>query len=139
MRSGVFQSKLSLLRQIVHNRVAESGHESVTANCVADVPHVFKVKSPAIVQGQWERRGKVCAALRRSGLVPEEVTRYRSFGGKDTTSRVMMEGILVNEEEHADEMADLLFAVQPGTNQGSRRLYFSDETLGRAERDPVRS
>jgi bacterioferritin len=66
-----------------------------------------------------------------------EMIRY--FGDKDTTSRVMMEDILAKEEEHADEMADLLFAVQPDTNQGSRRLYFSDETLGRAEREQVRS
>jgi len=37
-----------------------------------------------------------------------ELIRY--FGEKDPTTRVMMEGILVNEEEHANDMHDLLVA-----------------------------
>src|SRR5579863_306586 len=34
----------------------------------------------------------------------------RFFADKDPTTRVMMEGILVNEEEHANDMHDLLVA-----------------------------
>lgn len=34
----------------------------------------------------------------------------RFFAEKDPTTRVMMEGILVNEEEHANDMHDLLVA-----------------------------
>jgi len=34
----------------------------------------------------------------------------RFFGDKDSTTRVMMESILVNEEEHANDMHDLLVA-----------------------------
>jgi len=37
-----------------------------------------------------------------------ELIRY--FADKDPTTRVMMEGILVNEEEHANDMHDLLVA-----------------------------
>jgi bacterioferritin len=37
-----------------------------------------------------------------------ELIRY--FGGNDPTTRVMMEGILTNEEEHANDMHDLLVA-----------------------------
>jgi len=37
-----------------------------------------------------------------------ELIRY--FGDKDPTTRVMMEGILTNEEEHANDMLDLLSA-----------------------------
>ena len=37
-----------------------------------------------------------------------ELIRY--FSDKDPTTRVMMEGILVNEEEHANDMHDLLVA-----------------------------
>jgi bacterioferritin len=36
----------------------------------------------------------------------------RFFGDKDPTTRVMMEGILTNEEEHANDMHDLLVAHQ---------------------------
>jgi len=32
----------------------------------------------------------------------------RYFGDKDPTTRVMLEGILANEEEHANDMHDLL-------------------------------
>jgi bacterioferritin len=34
----------------------------------------------------------------------------RFFGDRDPTTRVMMEGILTNEEEHANDMHDLLVA-----------------------------
>jgi bacterioferritin len=37
-----------------------------------------------------------------------ELIRY--FADKDPTTRVMMEGILTNEEEHANDMHDLLVA-----------------------------
>jgi bacterioferritin len=52
----------------------------------------------------------------RENLVAERIAceHYRElirfFGDKDPTTRVMMEGILVNEEEHADDMRDLLVA-----------------------------
>lgn len=39
-----------------------------------------------------------------------ELIRY--FGDKDPTTRVMMEGILTNEEEHANDMHDLLVAQE---------------------------
>jgi bacterioferritin (cytochrome b1) len=38
------------------------------------------------------------------------VAGLRYFGDKDPTTRVMMEGILTNEEEHAYDMHDLLVA-----------------------------
>jgi bacterioferritin len=37
-----------------------------------------------------------------------ELVRY--FGEKDPTTRVMMEGLLAKEEEHANDMHDLLVA-----------------------------
>jgi bacterioferritin len=51
-----------------------------------------------------------------------ELIRY--FGDKDPSTRVMMEGILSNEEEHANDMHDLLVAHQgtPSLKQGSERL-----------------
>ncbi|MFY4729029.1 ferritin-like domain-containing protein [Nitrospira sp. BLG_2] len=91
------------------------------------------------------REGTSLADMIREDLIAERIAietyreMVRYFGDKDTTSRVMMEGILAKEEEHADELADLLFAVQPDTNQGSRHLYFSDETPGRTEREQVGS
>jgi len=49
-----------------------------------------------------------------------EMIKY--FGDKDPTTRIMMEGILAMEEEHADDMADLLFAVNPTTEEMTKLL-----------------
>jgi bacterioferritin len=69
----------------------------------------------------------------REDLIAERIAieSYREIiqflGDKDPTSKRLMEHILAKEEEHADEMADLLFAVEPATGEGSRNLYSSDE------------
>jgi bacterioferritin len=79
------------------------------------------------------REGTSLADMVREDLIAERIAieTYREivrfFGDKDPTSRIMMEEILAMEEEHADDMADLLFAVQPSTGEGSRPLYFADE------------
>jgi bacterioferritin len=57
-----------------------------------------------------------------------EIVRF--LGDKDPTSKRLMEEILAKEEEHADDMADLLFAVQPDTGEGARNLYAKDEVPG---------
>lgn len=79
------------------------------------------------------REGTSLADMIREDLIAEriavesyrEIIRY--FGERDPTSRLMMEEILAKEEEHADELADLLFAVEPATGEGAKPLYFSDE------------
>jgi rubrerythrin len=69
----------------------------------------------------------------RENLIAERVAIavYREmiafFGERDSTSRTMLEGILAMEEEHADELADLLFAFEPQDKEAARRLYFKDE------------
>lgn len=56
-----------------------------------------------------------------------EMVKY--FGAKDPTSRVMMEGILAMEEEHADDMADLLFAVNPETDATTELMAPDEKSL----------
>jgi bacterioferritin (cytochrome b1) len=72
------------------------------------------------------REGSSLSDMLREDLIAERIAieTYREmiafFGDKDPTSRVMMEGILVKEEEHADELADLLFEVGAGSTAGSK-------------------
>jgi bacterioferritin len=79
------------------------------------------------------KEGTSLADMMRENLVAERIaiTIYREmvkfFGDRDSTSRLMTEEILTKEEEHADELADLLFAVEPQANNNSHRLYFPDE------------
>ncbi|MFO0985523.1 MAG: ferritin-like domain-containing protein [Planctomycetota bacterium] len=65
------------------------------------------------------REGAAIAEMLREDLVAERIAieSYREmvtfFGDKDSTTRIILEGILAKEEEHAEEIADLLFTVEP--------------------------
>jgi bacterioferritin len=87
------------------------------------------------------REGTSLADMIREDLVAERIAieTYREiinyFGEQDPTSRILMEEILAKEEEHADELADLLFAVEPGSADTPRPLYFDDEAPMQARSD----
>src|SRR6201996_5063208 len=92
--------------------------------------------NPAIITDRSHseyKEGTSLTDMIREDLIAERIAieSYREIiqflGDKDTTSKRLMESILAKEEEHADDMADLLFAVQPDTGEGARNLYFSDE------------
>ena len=80
----------------------------------------------------------------REDLVAERIAieSYREmiqfFGDEDPTSRVLMEEILAKEEEHADDLADLLFAMGPDEGE-ARRLYGADEVPGQGAGKPAKS
>ncbi len=67
--------------------------------------------------------GETLADMIREDLVAERVVidvyseMIRFFGDKDPTTRVLMEGILKDEEEHAADLADLLYIVNPQTGE----------------------
>lgn len=97
--------------------------------------------NPAILTSRSHseyKEGTSLADMIREDLIAERIAieSYREIiqflGDKDTTSKRLMEQILAKEEEHADDMADLLFAVEPDTGEGSRNLYFKDEVPGTA-------
>jgi bacterioferritin len=75
----------------------------------------------------------------REDLIAERIAiqTYREmvafFGEKDPTSRRMMEEILAVEEEHADDIADLLFAVEPDNVENTKKLYFDEEVPGKSD------
>jgi bacterioferritin len=92
--------------------------------------------NPAILANRSHseyKEGTSLADMIREDLIAERIaiSSYREIvqflGDKDPTSKRLMEQILAKEEEHADDMADLLFAVEPNTGEGSRNLYFADE------------
>ena len=56
----------------------------------------------------------------------------RFFGTADPTSRRLMEEILAVEEEHADDIADLLFSTQPDNVDNVTKLYAPDELVGQS-------
>jgi bacterioferritin len=85
------------------------------------------------------KEGTSLADMIREDLIAERIAieTYRDiiqfFGQKDPTSRTLMESILAKEEEHADELADLLFAVEPKGGEDKRKMYFADEVPGASD------
>ena len=51
------------------------------------------------------------------------------FGKEDPVTRRMFEGILKDEEDHADEIADLLYTVDPKT--GKTVEQFSGDSVSK--------
>jgi len=83
--------------------------------------------NPAVISASAHseyKEGSSLADMIREDLVAERIAieSYREmiqyFGDKDSTSRTLLERILAKEEEHADEMADLLYAVDPASAKG---------------------
>src|ERR1700760_4023636 len=92
--------------------------------------------NPAILSGRSHseyKEGTSLTDMIKEDLIAERIAieSYREIiqflGDRDPTTKRLMEEILAKEEEHADDMADLLFAVEPDTGEGSRPLYFADE------------
>ncbi len=83
--------------------------------------------------------GTSLADMMREDLIAERIAieTYREminyFGNKDSTTRRMLEEILAKEEEHADELSDLLFAVVPESGKEDGKLYFKDEAKVRVK------
>ncbi len=83
------------------------------------------------------KEGTSVTDMLKEDLIAERIAieSYREmikfFGDRDSTTRRMLEGILAMEEEHADDLADLLFAQSEGE---TRQLYSADEvpTLSKA-------
>ena len=67
--------------------------------------------------------GETLADMIREDLIAERVVievyteMIRYFGDKDPTTRHMIEAILADEEEHASDLSDLLFVVDPRTGE----------------------
>ncbi len=67
--------------------------------------------------------GETLADMIREDLVAERVVievyqeMIRYFGGNDPTTRRMLEHLLAEEEEHASDLSDLLFVVDPQSGQ----------------------
>jgi bacterioferritin len=85
------------------------------------------------------KEGDSLIDMLREDLIAERIAidSYREiikfFGDKDTTTKIMLEKILAKEEEHASELADLLFAVNPESEKETRNLYFKDEVTGKSD------
>jgi bacterioferritin len=125
----------AVAEEFLENAQQEQEHASRIAQRIKELGGKPEM-NPAVVAKTSHTQyieGETLADMIREDLVAERIVieTYRQmvnyFDRKDPTSRKLMEEILANEEEHADELSDLLFAISPAMDSETRRLYFADE------------
>ncbi len=133
MASGIH--KEGAAAEFLKHSVEEQEHADTIAERIKQLGGKPEM-DPAVVAKRAHSEyveGTSLADMIKENLVAERIAiqTYREmvqyFGEKDPTSRRMMEDILAVEEEHADDMADLLFAVEPDNIENENKLYFPDE------------
>ncbi len=133
MATGIHSSAVA--DEFLEHANEEQEHADRIARRIKQLGGKPEMNPAIIVQNSHSeyKEGTSLADMIRENLIAERIAieTYREiinfFAEKDTTSRVMLEEILAKEEEHADELTDLLFVVEPDTNVQTRRLYFKDE------------
>lgn len=113
----------------------EERHAGLLAERIQQLGGVPDFSPQGLTKSHTEyAEGHDLADMIREDLVAErivcqtyaEIIRYLS--DRDPTSRTLMEEILRNEEEHADDLAQLLFAMDPSTGKTI------EETFGNGKR-----
>lgn len=136
MASGIH--KEGIAAEFLQHANEEQGHADQIAERIKQLGGKPEM-NPAVVAERSHSEyveGDSIIDMIKENLVAERIAiqTYREmvkfFGDKDPTSRVMMEGILAMEEEHADDMADLLFAVNPVTDEVTRILSPDEKAAG---------
>ena len=139
MASGIH--KEGVAAEFLQHSVEEQAHADMIAERIKQLGGKPEM-NPAVVATRAHAEyaeGESLVDMIKENLVAERIAiqTYREmvnfFGDKDPTTRVMMEGILAQEEEHADDMADLLFAVKPDNIDDTTKLMRPDEE-NRAEK-----
>lgn len=135
MASGIHSAAVK--EEFLQHANEELGHADQIAERIKQLGGKPEM-NPAIVAEKSHSdyaEGATLSEMLKEDLIAERIAieTYREiihyFGEKDPTSRRMMENILAVEEEHADELADLLFALEPDEEK-PRTLYFKDEIPG---------
>lgn len=85
--------------------------------------------------------GETLAQMIREDLIAERIVievyqeMIRHFGSNDPTTRVMLEGILKDEEEHANDLADIMYIADPETGKTEGKDPGTDPLRIGAQRD----
>lgn len=108
----------SVRKEFDQHAKEEQGHMRAVAeriNQLGGTPN-FNPEGLATRSASQYSEGGNLVEMIKENLIAERIAceHYRElirfFGEKDPTTRVMLEGILTNEEEHANDMHDLLVA-----------------------------
>jgi bacterioferritin len=103
----------------------EREHADRIADRVQELGGVSDFNPGTLVQRSATQyvQGENLADMIREDLIGERIVidvyrdLIRHFGDKDPTTRIMFEGILKDEEEHANDLTDMLFVSSPSTGK----------------------
>ncbi len=134
MASGIHSAGVA--QEFLQHSNEELGHADRLAERIKQLGGKPEMNPDVIAKKSHSeyKEGATLAEMLKEDLIAERIAieSYREmisyFGKRDSTSRRMLEDILAVEEEHADELADLLFAVEPDSAK-PRHLYSRDEVL----------
>jgi len=133
MATGIHSAAVA--EEFLEHANEEQEHADIISRRIKQLGGKPEMNPEVIIQNSHSeyKEGTSLADMIREDLIAERIAigAYREiinfFGEKDSTSRIMMEKILAKEEEHADELTDLLFVVEPDSNIQMKRQYFKDE------------
>jgi len=139
MATGIHSAAVA--EEFLEHANEEQEHADIIAHRIKQLGGKPEMNPEVIIQNSHSeyKEGTSLADMIREDLIAERIAigSYREiisfFGDNDPTSRHMMEKILAKEEEHADELTDLLFVVEPDSNRLMKRQYFKDEVPLRSE------
>jgi bacterioferritin len=102
----------------------EQRHADVLAERIRQLGGVPDFSPSGLAKSHTEyNEGHDLVDMVREDLVAERIVVQtyaeiiRFLGDKDPTSRMLMERVLAEEEKHADDLADLLFTIDPSTGK----------------------
>ncbi len=108
----------SVKSEFSEHAAEERGHMELIANRINQLGGTPNLNPEGLATRSATEYGEACDLIDmvKENLVAERIAceHYRElvrfFGDKDPTTRVMLEGILAQEEDHANDMHDLLVA-----------------------------
>ncbi len=115
----------SVANEFKEHADAERDHADQIADRIQQLGGKPDMNPGSLVQRSVSQyvEGETLADMIREDLIAERIVievytgMIRFFGDKDPTTRVMLEGILKDEEKHANDLTDLLYVVDPRTGQ----------------------
>ncbi len=143
MASGIHSAGVA--EEFLEHSNEELGHADSLAERIKQLggkPEMNPDVIAKISHSEYKEGGTLSEMLKED-LIAERIAieSYREmigyFGEHDSTTRRMLEEILAVEEEHADELADLLFAMEPESAK-PRPLYSHDEVAAAQSTPPAK-
>ncbi len=136
MASGIHSGAVA--KEFLIHSNEELGHADLLAERIKQLggkPEMNPDVLSKLSHSEYQEGGTLPEMLKED-LIAERIAieSYRElityFGDQDPTTRRLLEEILAVEEEHADELADFLFAQEEGSDT-PRKLYAKDEAIAK--------